>query len=237
MTKELFREDGYLRSCTAVVKGIVESGFITDQTVFYPLGGGQPGDIGTAMANDTDKLGIIDTRKNRETGDIIHIIAEGSALPELGVVLELEIDWERRHRLMRMHSCMHMLCVVIPAPVTGGSIRDGSGRLDFDLPDPPEKDDLELRLNEIIQENHPMTLSWISDEEMQNNPELVKTMSVAPPIGSGQVRLVKFGDADLQACGGTHVANSGEIGPVCVKSIKNKGKQNRRVTIEFADQM
>lgn len=235
MTKELFREDGYKKSCSAVVQQIVDRGFITDQTVFYPLGGGQPGDTGKAIADDGIEIEIIDTRKDRDSGDIIHQISEQSELPKDGQILTLKVDWDRRHRLMRMHSCMHMLCVAIPAPVTGGAIRDGSGRLDFDLPDPPEREELEQRLNEIIRQNHPMTLSWITDEEMQSNPELVKTMSVAPPVGSGKVRLVKFGDADLQACGGTHVANSSEIGEVRVESIKNKGKQNRRVTVAFAN--
>jgi misacylated tRNA(Ala) deacylase len=129
---------------------------------------------------------------------------------------------------------MHMLCVAIDAPVTGGSIRDGSGRLDFDLPDPPRREELEQRLNEIISGNHAMSLRWITDQEMDQQPDLVRTMSVKPPVGSGRVRLVRFGEVDLQACGGTHVANSSEIGQVRVASIKNKGKQNRRVTIEFA---
>ena len=129
---------------------------------------------------------------------------------------------------------MHMLCVVVPAPVTGGSIRDGSGRLDFDLPDPPDKLVVEAELNRLIQEDHAMRLSWITDQEMLEQPELVRTMSVAPPMGSGRVRLVEFGSADLQPCGGTHVASTAEIGPVKVASIKKKGKQNRRITVEFA---
>jgi len=136
---------------------------------------------------------------------------------------------------MRMHSCMHMLCAVIPAPVTGGSIRDGSGRLDFDLPEAPDKARIEAELSRLIEEDHPMRLRWISDEEMDRQPELVRTMSVQPPRGGGRVRLVEFRGADLQPCGGTHVASSGEIGAVRVHSIKSKGKQNRRITIEFAD--
>ena len=232
MTRELFREDGYLKSCEAVVTGVTESGFVTDQTVFYPMGGGQPGDTGIVTGGDGRQFAIADCRKDR---DIVHVLGEGADGPEEGDSVSLEIDWDRRYRLMRMHSCMHMLCVAVPAPVTGGSIRDGSGRLDFDLPDPPEKEELENRLNEIIRGNHEMTLSWITHDEIAAQPELVKTMSVAPPSGSGRVRLVKFGDADLQACGGTHVGNSGEIGEVRVESIKNKGKQNRRITIEFAD--
>ncbi len=232
MTKELFREDGYLKSCEARVARIFENGFSTDQTIFYPMGGGQPGDTG--LFRGQSEIAIIDSRKDRESGDIVHIVAEDAQIPDVDEIVFLEIDWDRRYRLMRMHSCMHMLCVAVPAPVTGGAIRDGSGRLDFNLPDPPDKKELETRLNEIIMGNHPMSLSWITEQEMKKNPDLVRTMSVVPPTGAGDVRLVKFGDADLQACGGTHVANSSEIGPIVVESIKNKGKQNRRITVEFA---
>jgi misacylated tRNA(Ala) deacylase len=211
-----------------------DSQFSVDQTVFYPMGGGQPGDTGTVILPDKRAISIIDCRKDNDTGEILHILEAGAGLPVPGDVVRLEIDWDRRYRLMRMHSCMHMLCVAIDAPVTGGSIRDGSGRLDFDLPDPPTREELEQRLNEIISGNHAMSLRWITDQEMDQQPDLVRTMSVKPPVGSGRVRLVRFGEADLQACGGTHVANSSEIGQVRVASIKNKGKQNRRITIEFA---
>jgi len=235
MTKELFREDGYLKSCEATVTSMYENGVCVDQTVFYPMGGGQPGDTGFLVRENGEQLEVVDCYRNRDSGAHLHILSPDSPRPEAGETVTLTIDWDRRYRLMRMHSCMHMLCIAVPAPVTGGSIRDGSGRLDFDLPDPPAKEDLEVRLNEIIQGNHPMTLSWITDQEMEQQPELIRTMSVLPPMGSGKVRLVKFGDVDLQPCGGTHVANSGEIGQVRVESIKNKGKQNRRVTIEFAN--
>jgi misacylated tRNA(Ala) deacylase len=234
MTIELFREDGYLARCESTVMTSADDQFSVDQTVFYPMGGGQPGDNGTVILPDKRAISIIDCRKDNDTGEILHILEAGAGLPAPGDVVRLEIDWDRRYRLMRMHSCMHMLCVAIDAPVTGGSIRDGSGRLDFDLPDPPTREELEQRLNEIISGNHAMSLSWITDQEMDQQPDLVRTMSVKPPVGSGQVRLVQFGEADLQACGGTHVANSSEIGQVRVASIKNKGKQNRRVTIEFA---
>ena len=234
MTVELFREDGYLKSCESEVTALHDNAFCVDQTVFYPLGGGQPGDTGTIIQASGERARIVDCYKDRDTGAHLHLVGERAELPTVGGKVTLEIDWDRRYRLMRMHSCMHMLCVVIPAPVTGGSIRDGSGRLDFDLPDPPGRDELEQKLNEIIRQNHPMTLRWITDEELGNQPELVRTMSVMPPMGTGRVRLVRFGDADLQPCGGTHVANSGEIGEVRVASIKNKGKQNRRVTIEFS---
>lgn len=234
MTIELFREDGYLKNCTATVVAAHPGSFCTDRTVFYPMGGGQPGDTGQAIRNNGETLQVLDCRKGPDGNGILHMIGEDQFLPEPGETITLQIDWERRYRLMRMHSCMHMLCAAISAPVTGGSIRDGSGRLDFDLPDPPLREDLERRLNEVISGSHEMSCIWITDEEMAMQPELVRTMSVRPPIGSGRVRLVRFGEADLQACGGTHVANSEEIGQVKVESIKNKGKQNRRITITFA---
>ena len=234
MTKELFREDGYLNSCEATVTHVTDQGFSVDQTVFYPMGGGQPGDTGNVTLGSGKVVPVLDCYKDRESGLHLHIVGHGGDFPQTGERVVLEIDWERRYRLMRMHSCMHMLCVAVPAPVTGGAIHDGSGRLDFDLPDPPDKLELEAKLNTIIQQNHPMSLSWISDDEMLAQEELIRTMSVKPPMGAGKVRLVRFGDADLQPCGGTHVANSGEIGQVRVESIKNKGKQNRRITIVFA---
>lgn len=236
MTIELFRQDSYLKFCQAKVAAVYPNALSVDQTVFYPLGGGQPGDVGVLSRETGKPLDILDCYKERDSDALLHIVKEGSVMPKPGETVTLTLNWQRRYRLMRMHSCMHMLCVAVPAPVTGGSISDGSGRLDFDLPDPPAKEALEQRLNEIIQGNHPMTLSWITDQEMQQQPELIRTMSVQPPMGSGKnIRLVKFGDADLQPCGGTHVANSGEIGQVRVQSIKNKGRQNRRITIVFAD--
>ncbi len=236
-TIELFREDGYLKKCHTTVCSVdaAANSVCVEQTVFYPEGGGQPGDCGKLIRADGEEIAIIDTRKDRESGAHLHIIAGDGTPPEAGEQVSLEIDWARRHRLMRMHSCMHMLCAVIPAPVTGGSISDGSGRLDFYLPDPPDKAQVEAELNRLIEEDHPMSLRWISDEEMAQQPELVRTMSVKPPMGGGRMRLVEFKGADLQPCGGTHVASSGEIGAVRVRSIKSKGKQNRRITIEFAE--
>lgn len=235
MTIELFREDGYLKRCDATVVAVDGNSVCVDRTVFYPEGGGQPGDTGKLIRTDQggSEAAIIDTQKAPESGAHLHIVADGETPPEVGERVALEIDWARRHRLMRMHSCMHMLCAVIPAPVTGGSIRDGSGRLDFYLPDPPDKMHVEAALNRLIEADHPMRLRWISDEEMAEQADLVRTMSVKPPTGAGRVRLVEFAGADLQPCGGTHVASSGEIGGVRVQSIKSKGKQNRRITVEF----
>ena len=233
MTIELFREDSYLKECDATVISLDERGICLDRTIFYPRGGGQPGDSGTIVGSDGVETPITDTIKDRETGDHLHLPAEGAPLPVAGDKVTLRIEWERRYRLMRMHSCMHLLCAVIPAGVTGGSVREDSARLDFDLPDPPDKLEIEEALKRLIAENHPMRLEWISDEELEQQPELVRTMSVKPPTGVGKVRLVRFGGVDLQPCGGTHVAATGEIGQVRVKKIEKKGKKNRRITIEF----
>jgi len=238
-TIELFREDAYLKTCDATVTEVTVTdagiGVCVDRTVFYPEGGGQPGDTGVITRADGAQLTVTDTRKDRDTGAHLHLLEGDAAPPAIGEKVTLKIDWARRHRLMRMHSCMHMLCAVIPAPVTGGAIHNGSARIDFNLPEPPDKAQIESELQRVIAEDHPMTLRWISDAEMDAQPELVRTMSVKPPRGSGRVRLVEFGGADLQPCGGTHVASSGEIGAVRIQSIKNKGKQNRRITVEFAD--
>lgn len=234
MTKELFREDGYLKQCDAKVIEQQDNKIALDQTVFYPVGGGQPGDTGRLIRQDGAAVAVLDTIKDRDSGTIWHIIDEGLLL-EQGERLSAEIDWERRYSLMRLHSCMHMLCAIVPAPVTGGSIRDeGTARLDFDLPEPPDKAALNDQLNALTSSDHAMHLKWITDEEMQVQADLVRTMSVKPPMGSGRVRLVEFAEVDLQPCGGTHVANSKEIGAVTIQSIKKKGKLNRRITIALA---
>ncbi|MCB1758586.1 MAG: alanyl-tRNA editing protein [Gammaproteobacteria bacterium] len=234
MTEELFREDAYLKSCRAEVVSADDDGIQLNRTIFYPLGGGQPGDTGVLVRGSGEELSIVDTRKDRTTGAHLHIAEKGSELPMPGETVEARIDWERRHRLMRMHSCMHLLCALIPAGVTGGSVRDGSARLDFDLPQPPDRQEIEMALNRLITGDHRMSQRWISDDELDARPELVRTMSVQPPRGAGRVRLVEFEGVDLQPCGGTHVASTGEIGPVVVKKIEKKGKKNRRITIEFA---
>ncbi len=233
MTEELFREDGYLRSCEAVVTAVTDRGFAVDRTVFYPVGGGQPGDTGSYRSPGGEGR-IVDCYRDRDTGLHLHVVGEGTVIPGTGERVTLEIDWDRRYRLMRMHSCMHMLCAAVTAPVTGGSISEDAGRLDFDLPSPPDRRAIEDRVNELIRSDVPMTLQWITDEELDAKPDLVRTMSVQPPRGCGRVRLVNFHGVDLQPCGGTHVARSGEIGSVRIQSIKSKGKQNRRITMAFA---
>ncbi len=233
MTRELFREDSYLKSCEATVTAIHEAGVETNQSVFYPLGGGQPGDTGWLVTADGTRLDITETLKDRETGNQLHVIAENNNLAA-GDIVSLQLDWERRYRLMRFHSALHMLCSLIDAPVTSGSIQVDRARLDFDLQDPIDKEPLTDALNALIARNARMSMRWITDAELDAQPELVRTMSVQPPRNAqGTIRLVEFDGVDLQPCGGTHVASTGEIGRVRVQKIEKKGKQNRRIIIVF----
>ena len=232
MTDLLFRDDGYLRSCTARVIEADPRGIRLDRTVFYPVGGGQPGDIGVLRLVSGGTIAIVDTIKGELPDEVIHIPAPGSALPPLGTELAAEIEWDRRYRLMRMHTCLHLLCSIVPGAVTGGQVSDGRGRLDFDVPGSSlDKQAISDRLNELIAESHPVGPRWIMDEELAAQPELVRTMSVKPPTGMGRVRLIEIAGLDLQPCGGTHIRNTHEIGPVAVTKIENKGKQNRRIII------
>jgi misacylated tRNA(Ala) deacylase len=236
VTEPLFRADAYARECAARVLSADETGIRLDRTVFYPLGGGQLGDIGHLVVADGSRIEIVDTRKGGGgPDDVLHIPADGSALPTVGAAVTAIIDWERRHRLMRMHTCLHLLSAVIPGDVTGGQVSDGKGRLDFNLPDQTlDRDRIESELNRLIREDHPVRSRWITDEELAAQPELVRTMAVKPPTGYGKVRLLDIEGVDLQPCGGTHVARTGEIGPVAVTKIESKGKQNRRVNLAFA---
>jgi misacylated tRNA(Ala) deacylase len=236
MTELLFRDDGYLRSCAAWMIGADERGIRLDRSVFYPVGGGQPGDTGLLRLSSGETIAIVDTVKGGGPDEVIHIPAPGSALPEPGTELVAEIDWERRYRLMRMHTCLHLLCSIVPGAVTGGQVSDGRGRLDFDVPGSSlEKETLARRLNALIAEAHPVGPRWITDAELAAQPELVRTMSVKPPTGMGQVRLIEISGIDLQPCGGTHIRSTSEIGPVAVTKIENKGKQNRRVILAFEE--
>jgi len=233
MTRELFRDDAYLKSCEAVVTAIDEAGIILDRTVFYPLGGGQPGDSGWLARADGARLMIADTRKDRDSGIIRHIPADGeTAGLTVGEAVTATLDWDRRHRHMRVHSCLHLMCAVIEGAVTGGQIGDGYGRLDFNLPDTSlDKEDITRRLNALIATDHPLRASSISDAELAARPEMVRTMSVKPPSGAGRVRIINIEGVDLQPCGGTHVRSTAEIGPVHVSKIENKGRQNRRIRV------
>ena len=236
MTELLFRDDGYLRSCNARVIAADERGIMLDRTVFYAMGGGQPGDTGSLRLRSGREIAIVDTIKGASADEVIHVPAAGSTLLEPGTELVAEIDWERRHRLMRMHTCLHLLCAVVPGAVTGGQVADGRGRLDFDIPGSSlDKEAIASRLNALIAAAHPVGPRWITEEELAAQPELVRTMSVKPPVGSGRVRLMEIAGVDLQPCGGTHIRNTAEIGPVVVAKIENKGRQNRRVILAFAE--
>ena len=237
MTELLFRGDAYLAECAALVTGVTpEGGILVDRTVFYPTGGGQPGDSGRIVW--AGGALAIATAVKVEGGGVALVPAEARALPPVGTALRQVLDWDRRHRHMRVHSALHLLSVVIALPVTGGQIGVDRGRLDFDMPDPPaDVSALEAALNRLIDRDLPVSDDWITDAELLANPGLVKTMSVMPPIGQGRVRLVRIGQGagqiDLQPCGGTHVARTGEIGRVEIGKIEKKGRLNRRVTIEL----
>lgn len=234
-TEEIFRSDAYLRDCTAVVTSVREDGgIILDQTVFYPTGGGQPGDRGVFRLSNGREIEIA-TTVHGDGRTIVHVPAEGAPAAREGDELEAAIDWERRYCLMRMHTSLHLLSAVLPYPVTGGQIGEDRGRLDFDIPDAGlDRDEISDALHEHVEADREVRIAWISDDELIARPELVKTMSVKPPVGSGRVRLVEIVDCDLQPCGGTHVARTGEIGTIAVEKIEKKGAQNRRVRIVFA---
>ncbi|HYU11454.1 MAG TPA: alanyl-tRNA editing protein [Stellaceae bacterium] len=235
MTELLFREDAYARSCPARVIAADDSGIRLDRTVFYPTGGGQPGDCGVLRLASGETIAIVDTVKGEAADEVVHIPAPGVTLPPPGTAVVAEIDWARRYRLMRMHSCLHLLCAVVPGAVTGGQVSDGRGRLDFDVPGASlDKEVIAARLNELIAAGHDVVPRWITDDELAAHPELVRTMSVKPPAGAGRVRLMEVADIDLQPCGGTHIRNTAEIGPVVIGKIENKGRQNRRINIAFA---
>jgi len=236
MTELLFRDDSYLQSCDACVVAVDARGIRLDRTVFYPMGGGQPGDSGVLRLPSGELIEIVDTIKGELPDEVIHIPAQGSPLPEPGTELLGETNWDRRYRLMRMHSCLHLLCSLVPGAVTGGQVSDGKGRLDFDVPGSSlDKVAITDRLNTLIAEGRPVGPRWITDEELAAQPELVRTMSVKPPSGAGRVRLMEIAGIDLQPCGGTHIRNTAEIGAVTVTKIENKGKQNRRVMLAFAE--
>lgn len=239
MTEPLYRSDSHARSAEARIIAITpEGGLIADPMLFYPQGGGQPGDSGW-IDWDGGRIAIATTLKG-EDGVSVMVPAEPVPLPPVGATVTLRLDWDRRHSHMRVHTALHLLSVVIPLPVTGGQISVGKGRLDFDMPEAPQDvAALEAALNALISRDLPVTTDWITDAELEVNPGLVKTMSVKPPMGQGRVRLVRIGagedQVDLQPCGGTHVARTAEISRVSIGKIEKKGRINRRVTIELQD--
>ncbi len=246
MTEELFREDAYLKEYEATVVSIGEQGIVLDRTVFYPLGGGQAGDAGVLVLADGRELAVADTRKGKDaegrpTHAICHIPAPGQeallAVLRPGDALLARVDWERRHRLMRFHTTTHLLCHLVPQLVNGCSITPDYARLDFNMTDPLDKEALTQGIARLVAAGHPITVSSITDEELDANPALVKSMSVQPPRGTGRIRTIRIGASeqiDFQPCGGTHVANTAEIGAVVVTKIEKKSATTRRVVLGFA---
>ena len=238
MTELLFYEDVNLKQCESRVVDVGDDGVVLDRTVFYPVGGGQPGDCGVLRGQDGSEVVIETTRRRKDDGAVLHVLAAPGDISGLrpGDQVIASVDWQRRYAHMRVHTCLHLLSAVIRTGVTGGSIRQGSGRLDFDLPDVrPDRASVEAELNALISAAHPVTPRWITSHELRAQPQLVKTMSVAPPSGVPRVRLLEIAGVDLQACGGTHVSNTAEIGPVVVSKIESKGARNRRVVIALAE--
>ena len=244
MTQDLFRHDAYLRECPATVLSIGEQGIVLDRTVFYPLGGGQAGDSGVLVLADGSQLPIADTRKGKDaegqfTDEICHLPApdgqESLSKLEQGDTVTARIDWDRRHRLMRFHTTTHLLCHLVPQLVNGCSITPDSARLDFNMTDPLDKEALTAGIAALVAAGHAVSVGAITDEELDANPALVKSMSVQPPRGSGQIRTIRVGEGiDFQPCGGTHVANTAEIGAVVVTKIEKKSATTRRVVLGFA---
>ncbi|MFM7568945.1 MAG: alanyl-tRNA editing protein [Betaproteobacteria bacterium] len=234
-TELLFREDAYLTRCEARVIAAGERGLQFDRTVFYPMGGGQPGDTGVLLRSDGSTLRIIDTRKGDTADSVLHLSEPGQAQPAVGERVTLELDWDRRYAHMRIHTSLHVLSCVVVAPVTGGNIAVDRGRLDFDIDmSLLDAERIERGVNALIARAVDTETVWITDEALDAHPELVKTMSVQPPRGAGRVRLLKIPGIDLQPCGGTHVRNIGEIGPIKVLRIRNEGRRNKRVEVGFA---
>ncbi len=234
MSEKIFRQDAYAKTCEAVVTQVNAFGIQLDRTVFYPTGGGQPGDTGVLRTAAGVEVTIGETILEKGTGVHLHVPADGSSSLAVGDAVTAEIDWDRRYAHMRMHTALHLLCAVVDGGVTGGSIGTEKSRLDFDLLDTSlDKEHIATELNRLVGEDHAMAARWITDEELGANAGLVRTMSVQPPRGSGRVRLMEIDGVDLQPCGGTHVGRTGEIGHLRVGKIENKGKHNRRINLHF----
>lgn len=234
----LFRDDAYLKETTARVVGINDrGGILLDRTIFYATSGGQPGDTGHFERSDGARISIAATVTGQSKDEIIHVPASGEALPEIGEMLTLRIDWERRYRLMRMHTACHLLTVVCPYPITGAAVGEEDSRVDFDIPDAGlTKEEVTARLMALVEADHPVSIEWITDADLAANPGLVKSKNVRPPAGSGRIRLVAIGASggvDSQPCGGTHVARTGEVGEIHIGKIEKKGRENRRFRIRF----
>jgi misacylated tRNA(Ala) deacylase len=232
MTEPVFRDDPYAREAPATVVRIDPAGIVLDRTLFYPRGGGQAGDAGELVLGDGSTIAITDTVKG-EGGEILHVVADAGALVP-GTRVTARLDWERRHRHMRFHTATHLLCAIVPHQTNGCSITRDYARLDFDMVEPLDREHLERELARLVAEAHDVRTVWITDEELDAKPELVRTMSVQPPRGVGRVRLLEIDGVDLQPCGGTHVANTREIGAIRVAKIEKKSARTRRVVLEFS---
>ena len=230
MTDEIFRNDSYVKELDVIISDITPEGLIFDKTIFYPEGGGQPGDEGF-VTSDKNKTRVLGTKYINQK--LVHLVEETQDFKKNDKV-KLELDWSRRYSHMQVHTCLHLLCSIIPYPVTGGSIGDGRGRLDFDLETKPNKEDVLNSLNKLISDDHTVFISSITDDELDQNPDLVRTMSVKPPRGSGTIRMIKIGEnIDFQPCGGTHVKKTSEINLVQSVKIENKGKMNKRIIVNL----
>jgi misacylated tRNA(Ala) deacylase len=231
-TEALFRNDAYLRTATARVVAVHERGVELDRTIFYPQGGGQVGDTGAILRDGGERIVVADTRKGDAFDSVLHVLQAGMPQPVVGETVALELDWDRRYALMRLHTALHVMSCVVVAPVTGGNISPDKGRLDFDIDmSLLDATHIERETNALIARGVETETVWITDDELDARPELVKTMSVQPPRGSGRVRLLRIPGIDLQPCGGTHVANIAEIGAIRVLKIRSEGRRNRRVEI------
>jgi misacylated tRNA(Ala) deacylase len=236
MTDELFREDATLAECDAHIVAVEAEGVVLDRTVFYPQGGGQAGDAGVLRLVDGLELTVTDTRKSKQhAGGVLHVLAAGVAAPQVGTAISGHIDLARRRAHMRFHTTTHLLCALVPHPVDGCSITAGYARLDFHMSEPLDKDALTAGIARLVAEAHPVRHRWISEEELDANPSLVRSMSVQPPRGLGRIRVLEIEGVDLQPCGGTHVGNTREVGAVVVTKIEKKSAMTRRVVLGFAD--
>jgi misacylated tRNA(Ala) deacylase len=236
-TQALYRDDFYLSTAEGIVTSVHEDGSVElDQTCFYAASGGQPGDTGFLERADGSKIQLGETRHGASKDIILHKPLEGEARPEPGEKLVLHVDWQRRYRLMRMHTACHLLSVVLPYPITGAAVGEEESRVDFDLPEPVEKEDVTAAMMALVRANHPVYVQWITDDELAANPDIVKSKNVRPPVGLGRVSLVAIGEEasiDSQPCGGTHVSETQEVGEIHISKIEKKGKENRRLRIRF----
>ncbi len=235
MTEQIFRDDPYVKCANAKVLAVDDNRIELDRSIFYPTGGGQPGDSGILRTTDGREVGISDTLQDRITGRQLHICAEDGPRLVVGDAIAMEINWHRRYRFMRMHTLLHLICGTIDAEITGCQIGIDKSRIDLNTDEKPNKEIIQAKLDELVFRDISLSVGWITDAELLAKPELVKTMSVKPPKGLGKVRIIAIQGVDIQPCGGTHVARTGEIGKLRVGKIENKGRNNRRINVHIED--